>query len=269
MKTLPFFLMLAVACGQPSKSKTVTIPAEKPLGEQMPDPAPAPAPQYPAPVPEAPAPEKPQAEPPKAPEPTPQPQPQPGSAPAPCGPVVTAPCAPQGGGPVVTVPVPVFTGGIPVTGNGQDCYRVSLDVCELENEVAGAINGFRTARGLMPLFGSYQIGYTGRRWSAQMAASGTLAVEHPAFFVDQLNLGFGPSLVLIGNGNAGGVIQAMSVATVPLTAALEDVTGAAVLNALLTNSETAIDLVYPGFRAFGVGIVSDGANLWVTVLYTN
>lgn len=227
-----------------------------PTGNPNPAPAPIDQPKDVPPVPSVPV------ETPKA--PVDQPAPAPTPQPTVCHPAMGCIPGVNGGG-VVTVPVPVFT-SIPVSGI-QDCYRVSLAVCEIENEAVAAINDYRTARGLMPLFPSFQIGWAGRQWSDEMAHAGIVSEADPATFVDLMNLQFGPANVIIGNGNGGGWLADISVVSIPYTD-LNTITGDAILNALFADSMNRADVLFPGVRALGVGIVLQDGRAWVTVLWS-
>lgn len=270
--------LAAAACSQGKKSES-QVPNERMLADEKP--SPAPVPQPPAGTTQPQVPSIPQVENPKADQPkgtnqpAPQPQPQ-----APGGVVVGA--TPQPTPPPVTVVpiVPVLLAGPagrPVIGSGpitdqiQDCWEGDPYACNIENIVAGQINGLRASYSLAPMLPNYQLGFSARDWSAAMAAAGVVSQPDLAARLLVMEAEFGAVNVvtpeLVGASvTSVSIIDPMTGAILPPSAVNQ--IAAIVMAQILTDIDSgvlALDLV----RSFGVGVFAANTQLYVTILYAD
>lgn len=198
------------------------------------------------------------------------------------GPIVN-PCAPLGtvGNPVYSIPcAPGFPrgprfprGGIPRGPLGtidQDCYKTDLFGCQIENYVAGEINGFRQARGLPLLAPSFQIAFSARQWSQTQAVS--LAPLLPADLQQRMNvmvIEFGPGNIAFGVPPNGALVsQTVAITTLVPGDDIPSI-GNAILQVIVNNPTSFSVITDPTLRAFGVGIAIRGNQVYITQLFSN
>jgi uncharacterized protein YkwD len=169
----------------------------------------------------------------------------------------------QAGGlpPIYGNPMGGYGGPIIVTGpviQPMPCYKVDPAICEIENNLADMINGYRAARGINPAAPNFQISYAARGWSHEMAARGGVALAPLRMIFDVAFGEFGPTLV-IGQGLVGEAVAGATVGATPL------LTAQALLQALIEHDVYNNAILSPaGF--VGVGVVVDGAAAYVTVV---
>lgn len=284
MKTmhLIIFSIVMAACGPRGKSKeTTTAPAVKtlapvqnqePVGSQPTNPLPT---LPPAKDDKKPASEQPkgETEEPSSQEPAPQPIPATPAVPADGGIMVGA--APQ---PVPIVPI-LLAGpaGQPIRINGpiqdqiQDCWKVTPYVCQIENIVAAQINQLRASYGVFPALPNYQLGFSARDWSTQMAATNVIVKPDLAGRLAVMTAEFGAAYVVSPVLTGSGVVSAPLIdplTGLPLPQSAVGQIAAHIVTQLMMDIETSV-LIYSGGQSFGVGIVFAANQVYATILFAN